>query len=119
MNRLQFVYLYGLLEREPEKIEFDDVIELIDDNFEFTPTGFKNGTFYNQPGENNGSCKLLSFAKLQNLSERQTLGCFGAYYREDVLNAPDGENHQNIRQFMQHGWVGVQFDGEALQPKTT
>ena len=68
-------------------------------------------------GENSGSCKLFAFARLQGLSEAQTLACFGSYYRDDVLGDPGGSNHQNIRNFMQTGWKGVQFEGEALKPK--
>lgn len=111
--------LLDLLEQNPQQIQFDDIIALIDREYDFTPTGFTNGDVYNQPGENSGSCKLISWAKIQGLNEQQTLACFGAYYRDDVLKEPDGTSHQNIRQFMQHGWSGIHFDAEALHSRTT
>jgi hypothetical protein len=54
---------------------------------------------------------------LQNLSQAETLACFGAYYFEEVLGDPEGTNHQNIRNFMKLGWDGIQFQGEALSLK--
>ena len=55
--------------------------------------------------------------RLNNLTEVQTLHCFGDYYRKDVLGNPDGDDHQNIRNFIQSGWGGIYFDGEALAVK--
>jgi len=48
------------------------------------------------------------------LDAQQTLACFGDYYRVDVLQNPEGVDHQNIRNFMTYGWDGVAFKGEAL-----
>jgi hypothetical protein len=46
-----------------------------------------------------------------------TLKLFGQYYRE-VLADPDGDSHQNIRNFMKYGWDGVPFEnGIALTRK--
>ena len=101
---------------EPASISFSDTIATIDANYHFTPTRFCNDNQVNEAGQNSGSCKLFSFARLQGLSEQQTLACFGDYYRIDVLQHPDKNDHQNIRNFMQQGWAGVNFDGEALQP---
>ena len=75
---------------------------------------FKTELQHNAAGENSGSCKLFAFAQLQNLSEAETLACFGAYYYEEVLENPEGTNHQNIRNFMITGWDGIHFEGEAL-----
>ena len=52
--------------------------------------------------------------EIQNLSEAETLACFGAYYYEDVLQNPNGTDHQNIRNFMKTGWDGIAFYGSAL-----
>ena len=90
---------------------------VIENNYHFTPTVFTNGETHNEANQNNGSCKIFAFGLLNNLSEQQTLACFGAYYRDDVLGNPDGDDHQNIRQFMVSGWTKVQFDGEALEKK--
>ncbi len=102
------------LKASPEAIDFDILMALIDANYIFTPCAFSNGDLQNKAGENSGSCKLFYFAKLQDLSEADTLACFGAYYREDVLKNPDGDNHQNIRNFIKYGWQGVKFEAEAL-----
>lgn len=105
------------LNNQPENLQFADTIAVIETLYDFAPTSFKNGNVDNAAGQNNGSCKLFAFAKLQNLNEQQTLNCFGAYYREDVLKNPEGTDHQNIRNFMQTGWAGVEFAGQALTEK--
>ncbi len=112
--------IHNLLEKinqTPESIEFSEVIATIDENYDFTPATFSNGETVNEAGKNSGSCKLFSFAKLQNLSAEQTLACFGAYYRIDVLENPQGTDHQNIRNFIKFGWGGITFEGEALTVK--
>jgi len=73
-------------------------MSVIAENYEFTETAFTNGQQINEDGKNSGSCKLFCFAKLQKFNESQTLACFGAYYRDDVLKHPDTNDHQNIRQ---------------------
>ncbi len=102
------------LNESPTTIEFSDTMALIDQLYSFSPTAFKNGEILNSAGENSGSCKLFAFAQLQRLSQEQTLACFGAYYWDDVLKHPEAADHQNIRNFMAHGWAGVAFDSEAL-----
>jgi HopJ type III effector protein len=102
------------LNQTPEAIAFAETIAVIEENYNFTPTTFSNGNQINNAGENSGSCKLFAFAKLQNLSQTQTLACFGGYYFDEVLKDPNGTNHQNIRNFMKTGWDGVEFQGEVL-----
>ncbi len=105
------------LKEDAATIQFNDVITFIDENYDFTPTKFTNGNTVNEENQNNGSCKVFSFAKLNNLSKEETLALFGAFYREDVLENPEGSDHQNIRNFMEFGWEGIQFEGEALHKK--
>jgi hypothetical protein len=105
------------LKQTPTANTFPETIAVIEENYDFTPTAFDNGTQHNEAGQNSGSCKLFAFAKLQNLSQAETLACFGAYYFEEVLGDPEGTNHQNIRSFMKTGWDGIQFEGEALTSK--
>lgn len=105
------------LSTEPESISFEQSIQLIDSLYEFTPTSFINGDLQNAAGENNGSCKILAFAALHQLSEPQTLQLFGDYYRVEVMPDLKGTNHQNIRNFMRTGWDGVSFAGQALHGK--
>lgn len=102
----------------PENIEFNDSMSIIDSQYVFTPTSFKNDDLVNGAGQNSGSCKIFSFARLHNLTPEKTLACFGSYYRDDVLNHPDNRDHQNIRNFMKTGWSGIEFDGEPLKAKT-
>jgi hypothetical protein len=105
------------IKQSPNEITFPETIAVIEENYDFTPTTFDNGTQHNEAGQNSGSCKLFAFAKLQNLSQAETLACFGAYYFEEVLGDPEGTSHQNIRNFMKSGWEGIQFEGEALTLK--
>jgi mRNA-degrading endonuclease YafQ of YafQ-DinJ toxin-antitoxin module len=109
------------IKTSPEKIEFDEVIEIINNFYKYTPVRFTNGagneTVDNAVGENEGSCKIFSFSRLQQLNETQTLNCFGRYYREDVLKHPQGSDHANIRRFIQYGWQHIIFDNTALKLK--
>ena len=105
------------LRHSPEQLEFDTTMAVIDDLYDFTPVSFHNGALVNAAGKNPGSCKLFAFAQLHNLTEQETLACFGRYYREDVLQHPDADTHLNIRNFMSSGWAGIAFDGAALTPK--
>ncbi|MEJ5055827.1 HopJ type III effector protein [Sphingobacterium sp. MYb382] len=105
------------LKDSPQTIAFNDVIAYIDAHYDFTPTKFTNGDTVNEANQNNGSCKVFSFAKLQGLEKEEVLALFGAFYREDVLQNPTGTDHQNIRNFIQHGWAGITFEGEALKAK--
>ena len=102
------------LNTTPDQIAFAETIAAVDENYEFIPTAFRNGELANAADQNSGSCKLFSFAKLQNLSTEQTLSCFGDYYRVDVLQHPDATDHQNIRNFIRFGWDGIEFESDAL-----
>lgn len=104
------------LDKSPASIDFNETIDAIETNYTFTETEFQNGSVTNGSGENNGSCKIFAFGLLNQLTEQQTLQCFGDYYRKDVLEHPNNDDHQNIRTFMQSGWNGVKFSGEALKP---
>lgn len=99
--------------KSSEEIDFKDTMTVIDENYSFTPTAFKNGNTANDAGKNSGSCKLFAFAQLNKLTEPETLKCFGAYYN-DVLKNPSGDDHQNIRNFITSGWKGISFEGNAL-----
>ncbi|WP_150451505.1 HopJ type III effector protein [Arenibacter lacus] len=105
------------LRNNPKGIAFEDTMQLIDTYYDFEPSAFKNGDIHNELGQNNGSCKIFSFAQLQNLNQEETLACFGKFYREDVLQTPEGDDHQNIRNFMKTGWEGISFDKNALTLK--
>ena len=109
------------LKTTPETVEFDQVMAVIDQHYDYTPTRFTNGAgeamVVNEAGSNEGSCKIFAFSKLNQLIESETVACFGKYYRDDVLGEPEGNNHGNIRNFMRDGWAGIELDGEALGEK--
>lgn len=106
------------LKNDPESIEFTDTISAIEKNYDYTATAFSNGSVKNEAGQNEGSCKILAFAFINNLSITETLNCFGTYYRDDVLANPAGDDHQNIRQFILDGFEGVKFDVLPLKIKS-
>jgi len=109
------------IENSPESVEFDQIITVIAENYDYQPTRFTNGVddamAVNEAGTNEGSCKLFAFGLIQQLSDAEMLACFGKYYREDVLQNPEGNDHANIRNFIKSGWDGIKFDQPALTEK--
>ena len=99
--------------RSGAKMKFEDLIALIDDDYNYTPAGFTNGEVENTADENQGSAKLFCFAAIHQLSQLETLHCFGQYY-QDVLNSPESDSHGNIRNFMTYGWGGLKFESPVL-----
>jgi len=109
------------IKTNPENIEFQTTIDIIDKYYYYHATRFLNGphndNIINNAGENEGSCKIFSFAQIHQLNVTQTLHCFGQFYRHDVLNYPENTNHANIRTFMKYGWNNITFDNQALKRK--
>lgn len=104
---------YLLLNVRNGNVNFGEVIAFIETYYKHQPTAFKNGEVENEANQNQGSAKVFAFAKLNNLSEADTISLFAEHY-QSVVAHPDGSDHQNIRQFMSHGWNGITFEGEAL-----
>ncbi len=104
-----------------ESISFQETMAVITQNYDYHPTEFTNGLqdkqLTNKSGSNEGSCKIFALAQIHKLSEDQTLNLFGDYYQQDVLKHPDGTDHQNIRNFIEFGWSGIEFSGQALKEK--
>jgi hypothetical protein len=102
-------------------VDFNETMTVIAENFDYQPTEFCNGLaedlLINPASTNEGSCKIFAFARIQQLTQQQTLNLFGDYYRVDVLNNPEGISHRNIRNFMRYGWEGISFIGEPLIAK--
>lgn len=108
-------HLAALIARLKENsATFNDVIEFIQTYYYHQPTAFKNGGVYNEATQNQGSAKVFAFAQINNLSAEDTLYLFAEHYQA-VLANPNGVDHQNIRQFMEYGWPGIVFGGEALK----
>ena len=59
------------LKNTPEELVFSNVITYIDEHYEFTPTKFTNGNTVNEANQNNGSCKVFSFAKITNFLQKR------------------------------------------------
>ena len=104
--------------QQSEKLEFTEVMQVISEHYHYSPSRFSNGDVVNDAGSNEGSAKLFYFAQLNQLTEAQTLACFGQYYREDVLQNPTGQDHGNIRNFINTGWSGITFDDVVLVANT-
>ncbi|OTG75081.1 HopJ type III effector protein [Acinetobacter terrae] len=105
-----------LAQLQAGEAKFADVIAYIEARYNHVPTAFKNGQQANAATENQGSAKVFSFAQLNSLDLAQTLSLFAEHYAA-VLATPESTDHQNIRQFMQNGWDGIQFKGQALTVK--
>jgi len=97
-------------------LSFKEVIEFIETYYNHQPTAFKNGASHNEATQNQGSAKVFAFAQLNKLDKTDTLYLFAEHY-QSVLKTPDGTDHQNIRQFIIHGWPGIGFEGQALLAK--
>ena len=109
--------LLAQIKSNPETLEFQLVIDTINEHYDYTPVQFSNASVISKAGENEGSCKIFAFAQLHDLDKTQTLNCFGQYYRYDVLKHPDNTDHANIRTFMDNGWDKINFDHAALSIK--
>jgi hypothetical protein len=97
-------------------VKFSEVLTFIETYYQHQPAAFKNGGAYNEVTQNQGSAKVFSFAQLNNISKEDTLYLFAEHY-QSVLDTRDGIDHQNIRQFMAHGWQGIAFESPALSLK--
>ena len=107
-------HLLSQLSLNSAEVSFEQVMQVVNDNYSYTPATFSNGDLLNDAGTNEGSCKIFYFAKLNKLTEQQTLACFGRYYHKDVLQNPQGSDHGNIRNFIKTAWQGIEFQSVAL-----
>lgn len=96
-----------------ERVSFKETIALIGALYDYQPAAFSSGLneerLDNAPGSNEVSCKIFAFAKMNGLSERETLALFGDYYFKEVLEHPAAASHRNIRNFLKYGWKGILF----------
>ena len=94
--------------------QFADTLAVIEQNYIFQPTAFKNGDVENAKGQNEGSCKVLALAILEGLTDEEALLAFAEHYRS-VLATPDNNDHQNIRSLQKNGLKAVTFEQFPLQ----
>ncbi|WP_407315104.1 HopJ type III effector protein [Pseudomonas sp. nanlin1] len=95
---------------------FADTLAFIAQHYDYQPQAFRNGSLENLAGQNEGSCKTLGLALLEGFTDEQALLAFGEHYRA-VLATPQGTDHGNIRNLIEHGLAGVKFSGEPLRRK--
>ncbi len=111
--------LLTLLKENPTQVQFNQVIETINNEYHYTPSRFHNGQdndiVINEASTNEGSCKILAFAKLNSLTKEETLNCFGKYYRNDVLLNLENTDHANIRTLIKYSLSDVHFDNTVLK----
>jgi len=101
--------------KQGSEVAFKDTMAMIDEYYEYFEVPFTCGDLLNKPKENTGSAKIFSFALLNRMDEKQTLGLFGEIARN---LSPSGTDHGNIRNFLKYGWKGVQFNsGLAIASK--
>lgn len=105
-----------LRQLETGAAQFSDVLSYIEARYTHNATAFQNGAQANAADQNQGSAKVFAFAQLHGLNQAQTLSLFAEHYAS-VLATPEAHDHQNIRQFMQHGWDGIKFSAQALTAK--
>jgi hypothetical protein len=101
---------------ESDSHQFAATLAFINEWFEFTPTAFRNGTVANSAEQNQGSCRVLALALMQNLSGEQALKCFGEHYR-DVLATPGRDNHHNLRRLQADSLADIHFEQPPLRRK--
>ena len=98
-------------------MNFSDLTNLIDKEYEFLNVAFKNNDLINSKEENQGSAKVFCFGLMYSLSEEDTIRCFGEHY-QSVIDGPENYNsHLNIRSFLSNGWNGVSINQNALKFK--
>ena len=88
---------------------FADTLTFVSEHYHYTPAAFRNGDVDNNAGQNEGSCKTLGLALLEQFSDQEALLAFGEHYRA-VRDTPDGFDHANIRSLQKHGLVAVSFE---------
>ena len=88
--------------------QFASTLGFVAEHYAYTPQAFRNGALDNAAGQNEGSCKTLGLALLEGLSDEEALLAFGEHYRS-VVATPDGSDHGNIRNLIEHGLAGVTF----------
>ncbi|MBA5792573.1 HopJ type III effector protein [Flavobacterium sp. xlx-214] len=98
------------------QLPFKEILNFIEEKYQYTPSAFKNGDLINGEDENQGSAKVLYFAQMNTISKEDTLLLFAEHYQA-VLEDVNGSSHQNIRNFMQYGWEGVAFENIVLLKK--
>ncbi len=95
---------------------FADTLAFIEAHYHYQPSAFRNGDQENAAGQNEGSCKLLGLALLEQFSTEEALLAFGEHYRH-VLADPHGTDHANIRALIRFGLAGVTFAQPPLQAR--
>ena len=98
----------------PGEVQFAETVAAIEEDYEVLEVPFSVGPVESAAGQNMGSAKIFSLAKIGELSEQEAVALFGEIYR-GVQATPEGTDHPNIRAFQSGGWGCVAFpEGLAL-----
>jgi hypothetical protein len=116
MSQFENAKVEFLAQLAEESFQFETTLAFIEQEFNFTPSAFNNGGVLNTIEQNQGSCKVFALAQLLNLSQQQTLYCFGQHYR-DVLATPEVDNHHNLRRVLKEGLNNISFEQFPLEQK--
>ena len=92
---------------------FADTLAFVGEHYDYQPQAFSNGSLDSAAGQNEGSCKTIGLALLEGLNDQEVLLAFGEHYRS-VVATPDGSDHGNIRNLIEHGLAGVKFAAQPL-----
>ena len=103
--------------RSGVKMNFSDLTNLIDQEYEFLNVAFKNNDLINSKEENQGSAKVFCFGLMHSLSEEDTIRCFGEHYQSVIDEPKNNNSHLNIRSFISNGWKEVLINQNALKLK--
>ena len=98
-------------------MKFSDFLDLIEQEYTFSNIAFTNNSLFNSTDENQGSAKVFCFGLMHSLDEKDTIRCFGEYYKSVLESPEDVTSHLNIRNFLKIGWEGVSIDKNALSVK--
>ena len=95
-----------------ESLDFNETIVVIDANYNFTPTTFKNDDAINEAGKNSGSCKLFSFAQINQLTKQQTYVLNKLYKRLEEIPKSHPGDPKTKEKFDQLKTIYKQIAGE-------
>lgn len=94
---------------------FAQTLAFIEQHFNYQASGFKFAQLESNSEQNQGSCKIFALAQLLNLTQAQTLLCFGEHYRH--LNNTAQDSHLNLRQLAKIGRINIEFEHFPLSLK--
>lgn len=100
---------------EAPEHRFADTLAFIEQWYHYQPSAFSFDGLASTLEQNQGSCKIFALAQLLNLSQQQTLQCFGEHYRN--LNSATAPLHANLNKLAKQPLSNLEFSQFPLIPK--